>query len=155
GQKLTTRQEIERHRKNPVCASCHARMDPFGFALESFDVIGRHRTRDEGGEIDGSAKLPNGDSFSGPQGLKQYLLAHPDRFVNAVVARLLTYALGRELDTHDQPTVREIMREAAPAYRAQDLALAIVNSAPFRMRQTQARQTSALETPVAARNEGN
>jgi cytochrome c553 len=155
GQKLTTRQQIERHRSNAVCASCHARMDPFGFALESFDVIGRHRTHDEGGEIDASAKLPNGDSFSGPQGLKQYLLSHPDRFVNSVVSRLLTYALGRELDMRDQPTVREIMREAAPGYRAQDLALAIVNSAPFRMRQVQERQTSAMDMPVVARNRRN
>ena len=152
GQKLTTRQQIERHRNNPVCASCHSRMDPFGFALETFDVIGRQRTQDEGGAIDASAKLPNGDSFSGPQGLKQYLLAHPDRFVNGVVSRLLTYALGRELDTRDQPTVREIMREAAPGYRAQDLVLAIVNSSPFRMRQIQERQTSALDAPVVARN---
>ncbi len=150
GQKLTTRQQIERHRNNPVCASCHSRMDPFGFALETFDVIGRERTHDDGGAIDASAKLPNGDSFSGPQGLKQYLLAHPDRFVNGVVSRLLTYALGRELDNRDQPTVREIMRQAAPQYRAQDLILAIVNSAPFRMRQIQERQTSELETPVVA-----
>jgi len=155
GQKLTTRQQIERHRKDPVCASCHSRMDPFGFALESFDVIGRQRTHDEGGPIDPSGTLPNGDSFSGPQGLKQYLLAHPDRFVDGVVARLLTYALGRELDTRDQPTVREIKREAAPGYRAQDLILAIVKSAPFRMRQIQERQTSAVDMPVVARNHRN
>ena len=155
GQKLTTRQQIERHRNNAVCASCHSRMDPFGFALENFDVIGRHRTHDEGGEIDASAKLPNGDSFNGPQGLKQYLLTHPDRFVNGVVARLLTYALGRELDTRDQPTVRQIMQEAAPEYRAQDLILAVVNSAPFRMRQIQDRQTSAVDAPVVAGKQRN
>ena len=98
GEKLTARQQIERHRKNAVCASCHARMDPLGFTLENFDVIGRWRTRDEGGDIDASAKLPNGASFSGPQGLKEYLLSRPDEFVSATVARLLTYALGRELD---------------------------------------------------------
>ena len=63
GEKLTTRQQVERHRKNAVCASCHVRMDPLGFALENFDVIGRWRTRDEGGEIDASGKLPNGASF--------------------------------------------------------------------------------------------
>jgi hypothetical protein len=130
-------------------------MDPFGFALESFDVIGRQRTHDEGGAIDASGILPNGDSFSGPQGLKQYLMAHPDRFVDGVVARLLTYALGRELDTRDQSTVREIMRQAAPEYRAQDLILAIVKSAPFRMRQIQERQTSAADTAVVARNRRN
>ena len=60
GRKLTTREQVERHRNNPACASCHARIDPLGFALENFDVIGRWRTRDEGGEIDPSGKLPNG-----------------------------------------------------------------------------------------------
>jgi hypothetical protein len=138
GEKLTTRQQIERHRKNAVCASCHARMDPLGFALENFDGIGKWRRRDEGGEIDSSAKLPNGESFSGPQGLRDYLLSRPDEFVSATVARLLTYALGRELDARDQPTIRRIMRETeAGGYRFQDLIVAIVNSAPFQMRQAQ------------------
>ena len=72
GQKLTTRQQVERHRNNAVCASCHSRMDPFGFALENFDVIGKWRLRDDGGEIDPSGKLPNGETFAGPQGLKQF-----------------------------------------------------------------------------------
>jgi hypothetical protein len=137
GQKLTTRQQVERHRKDPVCASCHARIDPLGFALENFDGIGKWRTRDdEGGEIDASAKLPNGASFAGPQGLKQYLLSHPEQFVSATVARLLTYALGRELDARDRPTIREIMRDTeAGGYRFADLVTAIVNSVPFQMRQ--------------------
>ena len=128
-------------------------MDPFGFALESFDVIGRSRTNDEGGKIDSSGKLPNGDSFSGPQGLKQYLLTHTDRFVNTVASRLLTYALGRELDSRDLPTVREIMREVqAGGYRTQDLIVAVVDSAPFRMRQTPDAQTSEQKAPpVVAR----
>ncbi len=138
GQKLTTRQQVERHRKNAVCASCHSRMDPLGFSLENFDVIGRWRVQDEGGSIDASAKLVNGQTFSGPQGLKQLLLSRQDQFVSAVVARLLTYALGRELDARDQPTIRLIMRNTkAGGYRFDDLIVAIVNSAPFRMRQTQ------------------
>jgi hypothetical protein len=138
GEKLTARQQIERHRKNAACASCHARMDPLGYALENFDVIGRWRTRDDGGEIDASAKLPNGSTFTGPRGLKEYLLARPDEFVAATVARLLTYALGRELDVRDQPTIRRIMRETeAGKYRFQDLISAIVNSVPFQMRQVQ------------------
>ncbi len=140
GQKLTTRQQVERHRSNTVCASCHSRMDPFGFALENFDVIGRWRTRDEGGEIDPSGKLPNGDTISGPQGFKQLLLSRPDQFAGATVARLLTYALGRELDVRDQPTIRQIMRETeADRYRFEDLIVAIVKSVPFRMRQIQER----------------
>jgi hypothetical protein len=137
GQKLTTRQQIERHRSNSVCASCHSRMDPWGFALENFDGIGKWRTRDEGGEIDPSAKLPNGETFSGPVGLKQVLLSRP-AFVEATVTRLLTYALGRELDSRDQPTIRRILRETeANRYRFEDLIAAIVNSVPFRMRQIQ------------------
>jgi hypothetical protein len=140
GEKLTTRQQIERHRKDSACASCHVRMDPLGFALENFDVIGRWRTRDEGGEIDASAKLPNGASLSGPQGLKQYLLDRPDEFASAAIARLLTYALGRELDARDQPSIRQIMRETeVGGYRFHDVIAAIVNSVPFQMRQVQAK----------------
>ena len=78
GEKLTVRQQVERHRNDAACASCHARMDPLGFALENFDVIGRWRTRDEGGEIDASGKLPNGETFSGPQGLEE-VAARPPR----------------------------------------------------------------------------
>ena len=140
GQKLTTRQQIERHRKNAVCASCHARMDPLGFALENFDVIGRWRTHDEGGAIDASGKMPGGASFAGPQELKRYLLSRPDEFANATVMRLLTYALGRELDLRDQPAVRQMMRETeGHGYRFEDLIAAIVDSVPFQMRQVQAR----------------
>ncbi len=138
GQKLTTRQQIERHRKDAVCASCHARMDPLGFALENFDVLGKWRTHDEGGEINPSGKLPNGETFSGPQGLKRMLESHPDRFVDATVERLMTYALGRELDARDRPAIREIVRSiAAGGYRFEELIRAIVNSVPFEMRQTQ------------------
>lgn len=141
GQKLTTRQQVERHRSNAVCASCHTRMDPLGFTLENFDVIGRFRTDDEGGAIDASGKLPNGTVFSGPQGLKRLLLEKPEEFVNATVTRLLTYALGRELDAQDQPTVRRIMQETEPGrYRFNDIIEAIVNSVPFQQRQIQTKK---------------
>jgi hypothetical protein len=137
GRALTTREKVERHRNNPVCASCHSRIDPLGFALENFDVIGRWRARDEGGDIDPSGKLPGGASFSGPGGLKKYLLDPPDPFVRGTVEKLMTYALGRELDARDQPAVREIMRSTeANRYRFWDLIAGIVKSTPFRMRQT-------------------
>jgi hypothetical protein len=137
GEKLTMRQQVELHRKNAACASCHARMDPLGFALENFDAIGRWRTRDDGGEIDASAKLPNGTALAGPLGLRQFLISRPEQFVSATIARLLTYALGRELDARDQPAIRQIMRETeARGYRFQDVITAIVNSVPFQMRQT-------------------
>jgi hypothetical protein len=139
GKKLTTREQVERHRSNAVCASCHARMDPLGFALENFDVIGRWRTRDAGGEIEAGGKLPNGDTFSGPQGLKKMLLGRSDQVAEAVVERLLTYALGRALDPRDQPAVRKILRQTEDnRYRFEDVIIAIVDSVPFRMRQTPA-----------------
>jgi hypothetical protein len=144
GRKLTTRQQVERHRSNAVCASCHARMDPLGFALENFDVIGRWRTRDEGGEIDPSGALPGGKAFAGPQGLKDLLLSRPDAFVKATISRLMTYALGRELDFLDQPAIRQIMRETeAKGYRFADLIGGVVKSVPFQMRQTQDTQKGA------------
>ena len=137
GRELTTREQVERHRADAGCASCHARIDPLGFALENLDVIGRWRTQDEGGAIDPSGSLPNGETFSGLEGLRNLLLSDPDRFAGATVERLMTYALGRELDARDQPAVREILRSTeAGRYRFVDLIGAIVRSVPFQMRQT-------------------
>jgi hypothetical protein len=111
-----------------------------GFALENFDVIGRWRTRDDGGEINASGQLANGVSFSGPKGLKNVLLQDSEQYVRGTVEKLMTYALGRELDSRDQPTVREVMRSTeANRYRFWDLIVAIVKSVPFEMRQTQER----------------
>jgi hypothetical protein len=138
GRKLTTREKVERHRSNPACASCHMRIDGLGFALENFDVIGRWRTRDEGGDINASGTLANGKSISGPQGLKNVFLEDPEPFVRGTVEKLMTYALGRELDPRDQPAIREIIRSAEPQrYRFRDLLLAVVRSVPFQMRQSQ------------------
>jgi hypothetical protein len=138
GRKLTTREQVERHRNNPACNSCHSRIDPLGFALENFDVIGNWRTADGDGPIDASGKLPSGETFSGPDGLKSMLLGHDEAFARGAIERLMTYALGRELDARDQPTVREIIRQTrANRYRFTDLVTGIVNSIPFRMRQTQ------------------
>jgi hypothetical protein len=140
GRKLSTREKVERHRNNPACAGCHARIDGMGFALENFDVIGRWRTRDDGGEINASGQLANGVSFSGPGGLRSVLLQNSEPFVRGTVEKLMTYALGRELDARDQPTVREIMRATeANRYRFWDLIIAIVKSVPFEMRHTQER----------------
>jgi hypothetical protein len=137
GRKLTTRDQVERHRADPGCASCHARIDPLGFALENFDVIGRWRAEDEGGAIDPSGVLPSGDSISGFEGLKNHLLSNPEPFVDATVERLMTYGLGRELDARDRPAVRQILREAkADQYRFADLIIGIAKSVPFQMRET-------------------
>jgi hypothetical protein len=139
GRKLTTREQVERHRNNAACASCHVRMDALGFALENFDVIGRWRMQDAGGEIDASGKLANGETFSGPQGLKALLNRRSDEFVRGTVERLMIYALGRELEARDQPSIREVMRTTrAGGHRFSDLAVAIAGSVPFRMKQSKA-----------------
>ncbi|MEZ5392724.1 MAG: DUF1592 domain-containing protein [Bryobacterales bacterium] len=136
GRKLTTREQVERHRADKGCASCHARIDPLGFALETFDVIGRWRTEDEGGPIDPSDTLASGETIDGFEGLKNHLLRNPEPFVHATVARLMTYALGRQLDARDEPTIRAILRRTeAKGYRFGDLILAIAESVPFQMRQ--------------------
>ncbi len=140
GRKLTTREQVERHRDNAVCASCHNRIDPLGFALENFDVIGRWRSKDDGGDIDPSGKLSSGEPISGPQGLKDVLLGRSEEFAHATVERMMIYALGRELDARDQPAVRAIVQATAPSgYRFVDLILAIVRSVPFQMRHQQER----------------
>jgi hypothetical protein len=137
GKQLTTRQQTELHRQDPACASCHSRIDPLGFSLENFDVLGRYRTKDAGGPIDAASKMPGGEQISGPQGLKDYLVGHPDLFASAVVSKLMTYALGRQLDYHDQPAVRKVMIDAAAGgYKFYDLINGVVASAPFRMRMT-------------------
>ena len=140
GRKLTAREQVERHRANPACASCHDRIDPLGFALENYDAIGRWRTEDQGGTINASGKLPGAVEFSGPEGLKKMLLNRSGEFVHATLERLMTYALGRELEARDQPAIRDIMRQTeAGGHRFHDLILATVKSVPFQMRQKQER----------------
>ena len=138
GRQLTAREQMEQHRTNPVCASCHARMDPLGFAMENFDGVGRWRAKDAGSPIDASGKLPDGTTFVGPAQLKKVLAgSHSDEFIDTAVEKLLTYALGRGLEYYDKPAVRSITREAArDDYRMSALVTAIVNSTPFQMRRT-------------------
>lgn len=132
---LSVRQMLEKHRANPVCASCHARMDPLGLSLENFDAIGRWRTTDAGHPIDASGVLLDGTKVDGPRELRQALVAQKTQFVGTVTEKLLTYALGRGLQYYDAPTVRAIDRTAASGdYRWSSIILGIVKSAPFQMR---------------------
>jgi mono/diheme cytochrome c family protein len=135
-EELPMRERIAQHRANPVCASCHAMMDPLGLSLENFDFVGRWRTVDEAlMPIDASAVMPDGTKFAGPAGLRGILLNHPDRFVRTVTEKMLTYALGRGLEYYDMPAVRRIVRDASRSeYRASSLVIGIVNSLPFQMR---------------------
>ena len=139
GRTLTMREAMERHRANPVCASCHRVMDPLGLALEPFDAVGRRRTPNETQvPMDLTGALPDGTVFEGPAGLRAALLAHPERFVTTVAEKLLTYAVGRGMEHHDAPAVRAIVRAAADdGYRLTTLVLGVVRSPPFRMRSTQ------------------
>ena len=129
------REALEQHRANPACAVCHARLDPIGFALENFDAVGTFRAEDDGVTVEASGVLPDGTVIDGPQGLRDVLLARRHEFVEALADRLLTYALGRGLESYDRPAVREIRRRAESVdYRFSALVEAVVDSVPFRLR---------------------
>ena len=132
---LSVREMMEQHRKNPACYGCHSRMDPMGFALENFDAIGRWRTTSGTAKIDASGALPDGAKFSGPVELRALLAGRPDEVVSATTHKLMTYALGRGIEYYDMPTVRAIVRDAAPGdYKWSAIIMGIIKSAPFQMR---------------------
>jgi len=132
GTTSSMREQLELHRKNAICASCHARMDPLGFGLENFDAVGGWRTKDGEFTINAVGTLPDGRSFTGPQGLKSILKSQPDAFTECLTRKMLIYALGRGLETSDDAAVKEIVRKvAADNYRISSLILGIVNSESF------------------------
>jgi hypothetical protein len=133
------RERMAQHRANPACSGCHQMMDPIGLSIENFDAIGRWRNRSEGDTaIDAAGGLPSGAAFEGAAGLKRALLSRPDLFATTVTEKLLTYALGRGLDSNDAPAVRAITREArANDYKFSTLILGVVKSAPFQFRRSQ------------------
>jgi hypothetical protein len=131
----TMRERMQRHRATPACASCHALVDPLGFAMENFDAIGAWRDYDASNAIDASGALPDGNAIAGVAELRAALLADPQIFAGTVTEKLLTYALGRGLQHYDMPVVRGILREAqVDDYRFASIVLGIVRSAPFTMR---------------------
>jgi cytochrome c5 len=133
----SVREMLERHRASPVCASCHARMDPIGFSLENFDALGRWRSTDGESAIDATGVLLDGTTVDGPTALRRALVAQKELFVRAVVSRLLTYAVGREMEYSDAPAIRAIVRAAAASdYRWSSTIVAVVKSAPFQMRRS-------------------
>ncbi len=134
GATASMRQQLEQHRTNPACASCHTRMDAIGFSLENYDAIGRWRTHDGKFPIDASGTL-NGAQLNGAADLKALLRTRQDEFVGCLTEKLLTYALGRGLERSDKPVVRSISRNLArDEYRFSSLILGIVESLPFQMR---------------------
>jgi hypothetical protein len=129
------RQRLEKHRTNPVCASCHKIMDPIGFALENFDLVGAWRELDGRTPIDASGVLVDGTPLREPADLRKAMLSRSDAFMTTATEKLLTYALGRGVQYYDMPTVRAIVRRSAQnGYRFSSMVLGVVESAPFRMR---------------------
>jgi hypothetical protein len=150
----TVREQLERHRANPVCAACHRNIDPVGFALENFDAVGKwqEKTR-EGLSIDSAGVLADGTPIDGPAALRKALLARPDVFVGTVTEKLLTYGLGRGLEPVDMPVVRRIVRDAAKHnYAMHTIILGIVQSDAFQMR-TKQQPVTAVPAVQTARKE--
>jgi hypothetical protein len=135
GTSASLRQQMEKHRANAVCASCHSRMDPLGFGLENYDGIGEWRSMDGKFPVDSSGVLPNGKSFNGPAELRAILRQDLPEFSRCLVERMLTYALGRGLERYDNRTVDEINRKLADSgYGFQSLVYEIGHSLPFQSR---------------------
>ena len=134
GAPRSLRERMEVHRKNPVCASCHMRMDPLGFSLENFDATGKWRVESDGAPIDSAAAMPDGTAFEGVKGLRSLLVSHRQDFARTLSGKLLAYAVGRGLESYDLPAVRKIAREAEKNdYRWSAIISGIVTSTPFSM----------------------
>lgn len=136
-EKLPIRERLAAHRDKPACASCHRFIDPPGFALENFDALGRWRDREAGKPVDASGGLPDGSRFVGVDGLEEGLLNRPDIFTTTMTEKLMTFALGRGIEYYDGPAIRKVVRQAAAKnYRFSEMILGIVESVPFRMRES-------------------
>ena len=131
---ISMRDRMQEHRANATCASCHLKMDPIGFALESFDAVGKQRTHEWGKPLDLTGQLSDGLKFDGVVGLRQALLRYSPQFVRTLTEKLMVYALGRGVEYQDMPMVRSIVRDAGRNnYRFSSLVLGIVKSPPFNM----------------------
>ena len=138
GKQLTMRDAMAMHRENPACRVCHAAMDPIGFSLENYDAVGKWRNVFADQPIDASGLLPDGNTFDGPDGLRDLLLSRPDDFVGTITEKLMRFALGRSLEYYDMPAIRKIVRDAAESdYRWSAIILGVVESVPFQMRRSE------------------
>lgn len=132
---LPIRERLAEHRENAACASCHAMMDPVGFALENYDALGRWNDWQAGSPVDNRGGFADGSTFDGVGGLEEVLLRRPELFVGTLTEKLLTFALGRGIEPEDGPAIRAIVRHArAHDWRFSELVARIVTSVPFRMR---------------------
>ena len=154
GQTLSVRQRMEQHRSNPTCNSCHRVIDPLGLALENFDATGKYRVKDGGAQVDTAGTLYDGTPIDGPDSLRQAVLRRKDVFLTSFTESLLTYALGRRVESTDMPLVRRIIRDAARRdYRVSAFVQGVIDSAAFqRVRlpgETPAPATTTLAQGVA------
>ncbi len=150
GKRLSTRERMEEHRKNPACNSCHRVIDPLGLALDNFDVTGAYRIKDNEVPVDVAGDLYDGSKINGPAGLREALLKHQDVVLQSFTESLLTYALGRRVEYYDMPTVRQIVRDASRNdYRISSFILGVATSPAFRMARVEATKPVNTETAAA------
>jgi mono/diheme cytochrome c family protein len=146
GRVLSVRERMEEHRKNPACTSCHRVIDPLGLALEHFDVTGQYRIKDNGVPVDATGELYDGSSMSGAAGLREALLRHKESLLTSFTESLMTYALGRRVESFDMPTIRAITRDAARQnYRISSFVQGIVKSQAFRMSRPGPTETTEVD----------
>lgn len=136
--KMTMRERLSEHRKNPACSGCHKLMDPPGFSLENFDAVGRWRQAEDGTAVDASGGLPDGAKFTGVAGLEKALLTRPELFATTITEKLLTYSLGRGVEFSDAPAVRQIVRQTQKSdFRFSSFIQGIAGSPSFQLRRAQ------------------
>jgi hypothetical protein len=151
GVAVSHRERLEAHRADPLCASCHNKMDPLGFGLENYDAVGRWRTSDGPFPIEPTGTFPGGKEFSGPVELKALLRGHLPQFARSLAERMLTYALGRGVEPFDRLVVKDLVaRTTADGYRMQALVQAIVDSVPFQQRRGERVTAPAAGTGAGA-----
>ena len=132
---LSVREQLERHRSNPACATCHRNMDQLGFGLENYDAIGRWRDMEGKFPVDSAGMLPDGQRFKTPGEMRAQLVSHLPQFSRTLTEKLMTYALGRGLKAFDRRAVDTIQRAvAADGYRFQTMVRGVVHGVPFRSR---------------------
>jgi len=149
--KPTMREQMESHRKNEPCATCHKIMDPIGFSLENFDAIGKWRVTDDGSPINPAGQLVDGSTLDGVTGLREAFLRYKPQFVRVIAEKLMIYALGRGTEYYDMPLIRSIVHDAERNnYHFSSLVLGIVKSEPFQMNQKVQSSNSGQENPTRA-----
>jgi hypothetical protein len=150
GAEVSMRKQLEAHRNNPVCASCHDRMDVLGFGLENYDAIGKWRTMDGKFPIDVGGTLPNGKSFKTAAEMRTILVAGMPQVSRCLIEKIMTYALGRGMQSYDNRRIDEMNKTlAADGYRFQTLIYEVVHSLPFQSRRGEMPVSKKDSTPLA------